>query len=93
MVSETPRNTKKTSFHFNTKLRPTMRLFYMHLSITAQLITLELLKRTCTQKVKTRFSGHTWKLNSGLAAKEATYSKTAPILASKSLNNNYVNST
>ena len=39
-----------------------MRLFYMHLSITAQLITLELLKRTCTQKVKTRFSGHTWKL-------------------------------
>ena len=39
-----------------------MRLFYMHLSITAQLITLELLKRTCTQKVKTRFSGHAWKL-------------------------------
>ena len=32
-------------------------------------------------------------INSGLAAKEATYSKTAPILASKSLNNNYVNST
>ena len=60
-----------------TTLRPTMRLFYMHLSITAQLITLELLKRTCTQKVKTRFSGHTWKLNSRLAAKEATYSKTA----------------
>ena len=50
-----------------------MRLFYMYLSITAQPITLELLKRTCTQKVKTRFSGHTWKLNSGLAAKEATY--------------------
>ena len=56
-----------------TKLRPTMRLFYMYLSITAQPTTLELLKRTCTQKVKTRFSGHTWKLKSGLAAKEATY--------------------
>lgn len=64
-----------------------MRLFDMPLSITAQLITLELLKRTRTQKVKTRFSGHTRKLNTGLPAEEATYSKTVPILASKSLNN------
>ena len=73
-----------------TKVRPMMRLFDMPLSITAQLITLELLKRTRTQKVKTRFSGHTRKLNSGLPAEEATYSKTVPILASKSLNNVWI---